>query len=112
MNCYPKRGIVLFAKWTVCCTLQSDDNAYAEALLRTTKYQPEFQARGFFDIEQARSWTRQFVPAGSATPAPPSAMPARTSRYWPGATRSTSPRVSANHAAGRAAPATGRPSTS
>ena len=39
----------------------SDDNAYAEALFRTAKYRPEFPARGFFDLEQARSWARQFV---------------------------------------------------
>ena len=39
----------------------SDDNAYAEALFRTAKYRPEFPARGFFDLEQARNWARQFV---------------------------------------------------
>ena len=34
----------------------SDDNAYAEALFRTAKYRPEFPARGFETIEQARLW--------------------------------------------------------
>ena len=39
----------------------SDDNAYAEALFRTAKYRPEFAASGFADLEQARTWARQFV---------------------------------------------------
>ncbi len=39
----------------------SDDNAYAEALFRTAKYRPEFPATGFVDLDQARSWARQFV---------------------------------------------------
>jgi len=34
----------------------SDDNAYAETLFRTAKYRPEFPARGFESIEQARLW--------------------------------------------------------
>lgn len=39
----------------------SDDNAYAEALFRTAKYRPEFPARGFEDLEAARSWASGFV---------------------------------------------------
>ena len=39
----------------------SDDNAYAEALFRTAKYRPEFPARGFADLEAARSWASGFV---------------------------------------------------
>jgi hypothetical protein len=39
----------------------SDDNAYAEALFRTAKYRPEFPARGFADLEAARSWAAGFV---------------------------------------------------
>lgn len=39
----------------------SDDNAYAEALFRTAKYRPEFPARGFTTIEEAREWAAQFV---------------------------------------------------
>ena len=39
----------------------SDDNAYAEALFRTAKYRPEFPARGFVDLEAARSWASGFV---------------------------------------------------
>ena len=39
----------------------SDDNAYAEALFRTAKYRPEFPARGFESIEQARLWGSDFV---------------------------------------------------
>jgi len=39
----------------------SDDNAYAEALFRTAKYRPEFPAKGFADLEQARAWASAFV---------------------------------------------------
>jgi putative resolvase len=39
----------------------SDDNAYAEALFRTAKYRPEFPAKGFADLDQARTWAADFV---------------------------------------------------
>jgi transposase InsO family protein len=39
----------------------SDDNPYAEALLRTAKYRPEFPAKGFATLEQARAWATGFV---------------------------------------------------
>jgi transposase InsO family protein len=39
----------------------SDDNAYAEALIRTAKYRPEFPVKGFADLEQARRWAVAFV---------------------------------------------------
>lgn len=39
----------------------SDDNAFAESLFRTAKYRPEFPAKGFADLEQARSWATSFV---------------------------------------------------
>lgn len=39
----------------------SDDNAYAEALFRTAKYRPEFPARGFTTLEEARAWVARFV---------------------------------------------------
>ena len=39
----------------------SDDNAYAESLFRTAKYHPEFPARGFADLDQARAWAAEFV---------------------------------------------------
>jgi putative transposase len=39
----------------------SDDNAYAESLFRTAKYRPEFPAKGFADLDQARSWAAHFV---------------------------------------------------
>jgi transposase InsO family protein len=39
----------------------SDDNAYAESLFRTAKYRPEFPAKGFADLDQARSWAGGFV---------------------------------------------------
>ena len=39
----------------------SDDNAYAESLFRTAKYRPEFPAKGFADLEAARTWAAEFV---------------------------------------------------
>ncbi len=39
----------------------SDDNAYAESLFRTAKYRPEFPAKGFADLDQARTWATGFV---------------------------------------------------
>jgi len=39
----------------------SDDNAYAEALFRTAKYRPEFPAKGFADLDSARTWAAGFV---------------------------------------------------
>lgn len=39
----------------------SDDNAYAESLFRTAKYRPEFPARGFANLYEARAWAARFV---------------------------------------------------
>lgn len=39
----------------------SDDNAFAESVFRTAKYRPEFPAKGFENLEQARQWATQFV---------------------------------------------------
>ena len=39
----------------------SDDNPYAEALFRTAKYRPEFPAKGFASLEEARGWAARFV---------------------------------------------------
>jgi putative transposase len=39
----------------------SDDNAYAESLFRTAKYRPEFPAKGFIDLDEARAWAAGFV---------------------------------------------------
>ncbi len=39
----------------------SDDNAYAESLFRTAKYRPEFPAKGFADLDDARAWAVSFV---------------------------------------------------
>ena len=39
----------------------SDDNAYAESLFRTAKYRPEFPAKGFTDLDAARTWAAAFV---------------------------------------------------
>ena len=39
----------------------SNDNAYAESLFRTAKYRPEFPAKGFADLDDARVWAAHFV---------------------------------------------------
>ena len=39
----------------------SDDNAYSESLFRTAKYRPEFPAKGFADLQAARTWAAEFV---------------------------------------------------
>ncbi len=39
----------------------SDDNAFAEALFRTAKYRPDFPARGFADLQDAREWAVRFT---------------------------------------------------
>ena len=39
----------------------SDDNAYAESLFRTAKYRPEFPAKGFASLNDARTWAAEFV---------------------------------------------------
>ena len=39
----------------------SDDNAFVESLFRTAKYRPEFPAKGFADLGEARRWARSFV---------------------------------------------------
>ena len=39
----------------------SDDNAYAESLFRTAKYRPEFPAKGFANLDEARVWAADFV---------------------------------------------------
>ncbi len=39
----------------------SDDNAYAESLFRTAKYRPEFPAKGFASLDDARAWAIGFV---------------------------------------------------
>jgi transposase InsO family protein len=39
----------------------SDDNAYVESLFRTAKYRPEFPAKGFASLGEARTWAAEFV---------------------------------------------------
>ncbi len=39
----------------------SDDNAFIEALFRTVKYRPQYPAKGFANLENARSWASRFV---------------------------------------------------
>lgn len=38
----------------------SNDNAFAEAMFRTLKYRPEYPAKGFESLEQARQWVAEF----------------------------------------------------
>jgi putative transposase len=39
----------------------SDDNAFVESLFRTAKYRPQFPAKGFDSLEDARRWASEFV---------------------------------------------------
>jgi transposase InsO family protein len=39
----------------------SDDNAFVESLFRNAKYRPQFPAKGFADINDARAWAADFV---------------------------------------------------
>lgn len=39
----------------------SNDNAFSEALFRTTKYRPDFPHEGFKSLEHARQWCKNFV---------------------------------------------------
>jgi hypothetical protein len=39
----------------------SDDNAFVESLFRNAKYRPAFPAKGFADLDQARTWARSFA---------------------------------------------------
>lgn len=39
----------------------SDDNSFVEALLRTTKYRPQFPSSGIANLQDARRWASEFV---------------------------------------------------
>lgn len=39
----------------------SNDNAYAESLFRTCKYRPNYPAKPFESLDEARTWTQKFV---------------------------------------------------
>jgi putative transposase len=39
----------------------SNDNPYAESIFRTCKYRPDFPAKGFPDLTEARTWVLSFV---------------------------------------------------
>ena len=39
----------------------SDDNAFVESLFRSAKYRPEFSAKWFKSLDEARQWARHFV---------------------------------------------------
>jgi putative transposase len=39
----------------------SDDNAFAESVIRTVKYHPSYPQRPFVDLEAARAWVNTFV---------------------------------------------------
>ena len=39
----------------------SNDNAFSESIFRTAKYRPEFPAKGFADLQEARLWAGSFA---------------------------------------------------
>ncbi|MBD2847462.1 transposase [Paenibacillus sp. IB182496] len=39
----------------------SNDNPYAESIFRTCKYRPDYPAKGFKGLTQARVWVNQFA---------------------------------------------------
>ncbi|GBF76674.1 integrase [Paenibacillus sp. 598K] len=39
----------------------SNDNPYAESIFRTCKYRPDFPAKGFRDLTEARIWVKSFA---------------------------------------------------
>ena len=41
--------------------LVTDSNAFVEALFRTVKYRPQFPAKGFANVSDARTWVSEFV---------------------------------------------------
>ena len=93
----------------------SDDNAFVESLFRNAKYRPEFPARGFADLEQARTWRRtsrigpttRTAIAASAMSLRHSATPAKIGRFSPLALRCTFGPGSKTRLAGRVLLATG-----
>jgi transposase InsO family protein len=93
----------------------SHDNAFVEALFRTAKYRPQFRAKGFADLQNAREWASSLVQwynhdpvtAPFATSARRSDMlDAITTSWRPGTLRTSDPRPS-NHVDGRGTHATG-----
>ncbi|GAE94742.1 mobile element protein [Gracilibacillus boraciitolerans JCM 21714] len=39
----------------------SNDNPYAESIFRTCKYRPDYPAKGFSELTEAREWVLAFV---------------------------------------------------
>ncbi len=39
----------------------SNDNPYSESIFKTLKYRPNYQPKGFENLEQARAWCKTFV---------------------------------------------------
>src|SRR5690606_20751182 len=39
----------------------NDGNPYSEAMFKTLKYSPDYPAKRFADIDQARAWAQRFV---------------------------------------------------
>ena len=111
------------AQRALAVQLTAHSNAYAESLFRTAKYRPEFPAKGFADLDAARTWAAEFVrwyndndgtvTAASATSPLGSDMTATIRPSWQLATRCTSRPASATQRAGPARHATGhRPAQS
>jgi len=64
----PQKGFTMKAKLEALGIMPSysrprvsNDNPYSEALFRTAKYRPEYQAKGFVSIDTARQWAADFV---------------------------------------------------
>jgi hypothetical protein len=49
------------AQRALAVQLTAHSNAYAESLFRTAKYRPEFPAKGFANLDEARAWATEFV---------------------------------------------------
>jgi putative transposase len=64
----PQKGFTMKAKLESLSIMPSysrprvsNDNPYSEALFRTAKYRPEYPAKGFVSIDEARQWANGFV---------------------------------------------------
>jgi hypothetical protein len=98
----------------------SDDNAFVESLFRNAKYRPEFPAKGFADLDDARTWATRFVHwynheyrhSGIRYVARRSAMPVMIAAFSRLVMRCTPRLESATRVAGHGPRATGRSSRS
>ena len=95
----------------------SHDNAHAEARFHTAQYRPEFPARGFENLDDARRWATDFVrwdntehlPSGIRTVTPEQRHSGEAPPFWRLAISSTAPLARPTRRVGAAMPATGHP---